>query len=601
MIGWLAWHAIAAASVAGGAALATARLDDPKSLLTAAFFGAAYLALALAVSVCTTRFSRAVIWALASGAVLGGGLALLVRKGLVPDTPLTFAMAVACAVAPLVPHLVGRPRAGLALALPLAALGAGFLSREAPDSDTPSVVRSALYPLALDSVPLPGPLPTADGGALAALPGGLLLAQGDGRFRWISGEGPLRSRTIRMTAIPDPMDRAAYLADFPGTDKPPRLRLTGALFGPGDRPARLYTAHQTWHGAETCYTQSLSAIDLAWTAEGPEPAGPWQTLYDSTPCQKAEGEFDDSETGGRLAWLDDTHILMSFGDLGFAGLDDTKPYSQEQEGNSYGKVLEIDAATGAAEIFTLGHRNPQGLTVARDGRIWLSEHGPQGGDEVNRLRKGANYGWPYATYGTQYGATAWPLNADPHDHGSYTEPALAFVPSVATSALVEAAGPEFPAWEHDLLLGTLRTQSIYRLRLRGDRVLYAEPIHVGERVRDLAVLADGRVVAWADRGVLVEVTVSPDDSAFDRYCTSCHAPRFGVAPGPQLTNVLGREVASVPGYAYSEALLALGGTWTPDRLRAFVTDPGRVAPGTAMIDPDIPDDQIDALLKELGG
>lgn len=573
--------------------------------MPAAFLGVAYLAISLALAASRARWSLALLWVLASGLLLGGGLVALLRAGIAENPAPLVALAVACAIAPLVPYLAGPARYALALAIPAAAIGGGFLLKDDPESRNGAAratFRSALYPLSLERIALPDPLPAADGGALAPLPGGLLLAQGDGRFRWLAGEGSLREYAVHMTTIPDPMDRAAYLADFPGSGKPPRLRLTDALFSPGDAPARLYAAHQSWDSARACYTMNLSAIGIAWDSRGfPEPSGPWNTLFVSEPCQKAEGSFDDSETGGQLAWTGEDRVLMTFGDLGFAGLDDTVPYSQDPQSNSYGKVLEIDVGTGAASVYSLGHRNPQGLVVAQDGRIWLSEHGPQGGDEINLLRRGANYGWPHATYGTQYGATTWPLNETPSNHGSYAEPALSFVPSVATSALIEIIGPHFANWRNDLLLGTLRTESLFRIRLRGDDVIYAEQIPVGERVRDLAVLDDGRVVAWIDRGLLVEVSVSPTDSAFDRYCASCHAPQFGVAAGPQLNDVLGRKIAAVPGFPYSGALAGLAGTWTDERLRAFVADPAGVAPGTSMIDPEIPGDEIDALLRELGG
>ena len=241
-------------------------------------------------------------------------------------------------------------------------------------------------------------------------------------------------------------------------------------------------------------------------------------------------------------------------------------------------------------MLSLGHRNPQGLAVARDGRIWESEHGPQGGDEVNLIAQGANYGWPLVTYGVEYGSTAWPLDPEGRDHGEFQEPALAFVPSVATSALIELQGDEFPRWDGDLLLASLRAETLYRLRLRGDRVIYAEPIRLGRRIRDLAQMPDGRVVAWTDSGVLTELArATGAGDAFAALCAGCHAPAFGEPAGPSLAGVVGRDVASVPGFDYSEALRALEGAWTPEALDAFLRDPQAYAPGTTMDLPPLDD------------
>src|SRR5262249_4081638 len=159
--------------------------------------------------------------------------------------------------------------------------------------------------------------------------------------------------------------------------------------------------------------------------------------------------------------------------------------------SAYGKVLLLDRS-GRHEIFTIGHRNPQGLLVDREHRIWETEHGPQGGDEINLLEKGRNYGYPLVTYGTEYGRYFWPLAPWAHDHGEYTEPVQAFVPSIAISNLIQVDSDLFSEWKGDLLVGSLNTQSVYRVRVRGDRIIYIEQIPVGVRVRDLAEGSDGR-------------------------------------------------------------------------------------------------------------
>jgi cytochrome c2 len=367
------------------------------------------------------------------------------------------------------------------------------------------------------------------------------------------------------------------------------LRLTGAALS----AERLYVAHQTWNGTERCFTMRVSSValgaDLAAT-------GPWETVYDTVPCLSFEPPFDDSETGGHLALAPDGDLLLTVGDHGFSGLDGSEPFAQSD--GDYGKILKIAPEGSAQAILSRGHRNAQGLTVASDGRIWSAEHGPQGGDELNLILPGKNYGWPLVTYGTNYGSTAWPLNPEGRDHGAFEEPAIAFVPSVAVCPLIEITGEEFPRWRGDLLIGALRARSLYRVRLSGDRAVYVEPIHVGEQIRDLVQTPDGKILIWTDPAGLLEVSQRADaGGAYARYCAGCHTPAFGPPAGPPLDGVIGRRIAGVEGFAYSAGLKAKAGNWTEDRLNAFLADPEAFAPGTRMRLPSL-DEEVRAEIVE---
>ncbi len=109
--------------------------------------------------------------------------------------------------------------------------------------------------------------------------------------------------------------------------------------------------------------------------------------------------------------LDDSRILLALGHHGFDGLDSPLIVSQDTA-YDMGKTILLDVRTGHTRQYSLGHRNPQSLHLASDGSIWLTEHGPQGGDELNLLADSANYGWPYETYGTQYGFADLALERD---------------------------------------------------------------------------------------------------------------------------------------------------------------------------------------------
>ena len=137
----------------------------------------------------------------------------------------------------------------------------------------------------------------------------------------------------------------------------------------------------------------------------------------------------------------------------------------------------------------------------------------------------------------------------------------------------------FARWKGDLLLATLRTNRLYRLRPVGGRIVYSEAMFLGERLRDLAELPDGSIVAWVDRGVFLELRTGAKMSAFGRNCEGCHAPTFGVPAGPSQVGLIGREIATVPGFSYSPAQTALGGAWDEARLDAFLRAPKQLHPG----------------------
>ena len=423
------------------------------------------------------------------------------------------------------------------------------------------------------------PKPASDGGGFASDGETVLLATGDGVFY------DLRDG-LRRLDIPPPFDRKGFLEDWKGASPPPRLRLTGALLSGN----RLYVAHQHWRREDRCFTMAVSVTSRS------APKG-WRKLFETSPCLSFEDPFDDSETGGRLALAPDGDLLLTVGDHGFSGLDGSDPFAQAP--NGYGKIHKISSDGAASEVLSIGHRNPQGLTVDSGGRIWASEHGPQGGDELNLIEAGQNYGWPLVTYGTSYGSTSWPLNPKGRSHGSFREPAMAFVPAIAASAVIEVDGIAFPEWRGDLLIGSLRTMALFRVRLAADRAVYVEPIPLGERVRDVVQTPEGSILIWADRGVLLQIARAATDTAYERYCSGCHEPAFGAAAGPDLRGVIGSEIASHKNFPYSAALTGKKGRWTKENLNAFLTDPEQFAPGTTMRLPALDDETRAEILEFL--
>jgi glucose/arabinose dehydrogenase len=216
---------------------------------------------------------------------------------------------------------------------------------------------------------------------------------------------------------------------------------------------------------------------------------------------------------------------MSIGDGGNppTRFGDSNIRNQAQNpGTHFGKVLRLkdDGAPhpdnpfvnrpGAKpEIWTLGHRNIQGLT--RDplsGRIWANEHGSRGGDELNVIAGGNNYGWPEVTYSNEY----WgPKISDETHRPGITDPRLVWTPSKAPSGLTFYTGDRYPQWKGDLFSGALKFGEIRRIRLDSDRVIGEEKLTFGKRVRDVRQGPDGYLYVLTDenRGALLRILPSP--------------------------------------------------------------------------------------------
>lgn len=214
--------------------------------------------------------------------------------------------------------------------------------------------------------------------------------------------------------------------------------------------------------------------------------------------------------GGKLAWLADGTLLVSVGE-GFEYREQAQNLAAEM-----GKVLRINSdgsapadnpfADTAPRVYSYGHRNPQGLAVdTATGHIFMTEHGPKGGDELNLIAPGKNYGWPAITYGVDYsGAVISPFTESP----GMEQPLTYWVPSIATSGLAVYHGAEFPSWEGDLLLGALKDRKLYRLDMDGTTVVaQSEPFpEVQGRVRDVRVFSNGVIYAVTDEGQLYRIS-----------------------------------------------------------------------------------------------
>ena len=207
--------------------------------------------------------------------------------------------------------------------------------------------------------------------------------------------------------------------------------------------------------------------------------------------------------GSRIAWMNDGTMLVAIGDGGnppvrYEG-ELIRNLAQDRAAHT-GKVLRLnedgtpardnpfaDEKDGAPAVWSYGHRNIQGMAIDRQtGKVWASEHGPRGGDELNLIEPGKNYGWPVVTYGREYFG---PAISDATSKPGMVDPVLVWTPSKAASGLAVYHGNAFPEWRGDLFSGALMFNEVRRLRIENGRVTIEESIKIGSRA---ATFARGR-------------------------------------------------------------------------------------------------------------
>lgn len=180
--------------------------------------------------------------------------------------------------------------------------------------------------------------------------------------------------------------------------------------------------------------------------------------------------------------------------------------------NDLGKIVRIttdgapapgnpfsDKPGARPEIWSYGHRNPQGLAVnPADGKLWEQEHGPMGGDEINLITPGHNYGWPLVCYGVNYDGT--PVGTGKATMKGVDDPLWHWTPSIAPSGMAFYTGDLFPGWKGSLFNGALKSQMLVRLELKGDKVVREERLlqDLHERIRDVRQGPDGALYLLTD-------------------------------------------------------------------------------------------------------
>ena len=345
------------------------------------------------------------------------------------------------------------------------------------------------------------------GGAIAPLGNDLLVATPWGRFALVRPTGEVAYLEGNV-----PMNQAELLVHL---DKR-RFRVADILLKQHSAGRyELFVTHHYFTGE--CFRFRLSATTLLLQQGADVSVSPaWRTVFDTEPCVRSTS----IQAGGRMLTDGPDHLLVVIGDHGQG------EYAQDPASH-LGKLVRVEIETGRAATLALGLRNPQGLIRDAAGHLWETEHGPEGGDELNVLVAGGNYGWPQVTYGVEYGSKVnVPRAAEVGRHDGFTKPVFAWVPSIGISSLIVNDERLFPLWRDDLLISSLAGSALFRVRRDGTDVQYVERIEVGNRIRDLAQMPDSRLALLADGGRVHFLSQSErcaDESKWDRsvYAMDC--------------------------------------------------------------------------------
>jgi aldose sugar dehydrogenase len=363
---------------------------------------------------------------------------------------------------------------------------------------------------------------------------------------------------------------------------------------------------------------SVIPIDVATLAATSD----WQSKFTSDAYAPGMAAF----SGGRMAYRGNDKLYLSVSDHAIVS-----PQVSQDSSAAFGKIIELDLVSKKWREVSKGARNVIGLTFVKSGELIATENGPRGGDGLEIITEGSNYGWPKVSLGTAYDSYDFSGGAfstgnfsgssytDPSLVGritGYTAPLFAWMPSIAPSQLLQIDNFN-PRWDGDLLVGSMKGSSLFRIRLEAGRVLYCEPIWVGQRIRDLAQTGDGTIVLWTDDTQLLFVSVDTDKLAQKKLapaflgdveaggCLGCHhfGPTHPGDPAPTFSNLLNRPIAS-DAFPYSPGLRARRGTWTKALLVEFLTDPTKFASGTVMpsmrmlgLDPEQIENIVDTLAR----
>jgi glucose/arabinose dehydrogenase len=306
--------------------------------------------------------------------------------------------------------------------------------------------------------------------AVEPLPGGdLLVTEKQGRLRIVSAKGEV-GRPI--SGVPRVDDRGqGGLLDV-------------ALSPSFDSDRTLY-----WSYSEPRDGGNGTAVARGVLSSDRRSLGEVRVIFRAMPTYDGTMHY-----GSRLAFGPDGMLYVTTGDRSDAPM---RKYAQQADSH-LGKVVRLRPDGSASEIWSLGHRNIQASAIDAQGRLWVVEHGARGGDELNLIEKGKNYGWPLVAYGEEYSGRPFPNGVTARE--GYEQPVYYWDPVIAPSGAQFYSGALFPAWRGSLFVGSLRDRKLVRLALENGKVTGEEHLLAdrGRRVRDVRQGPDGALYIVTD-------------------------------------------------------------------------------------------------------
>jgi glucose/arabinose dehydrogenase len=284
----------------------------------------------------------------------------------------------------------------------------------------------------------------------------------------------------------------------------------GGLLGLCIDPAFATNRMVYWVFSENRADGNLTAVAKGRLADNESTIENATVIYRATPAYNGTLHY-----GGRILFDRTGNLMVSTGERSDLA---TRPLAQSLSA-SLGKIIRITTngqaasgnptvsqASGGPEIYSLDHRNPQGLAIHPiTGDLWQGEHGPRGGDEINLIKPGANYGWPTITYGIEYSGQT--IGAGIQQQSGLEQPVYYWDPVISPSGMTFYKGNRIPEWENNLFIGALSGQHIARLTIANGKVTGEERLLAseGQRFRDITQGNDNALYAITDGGRLYRI------------------------------------------------------------------------------------------------
>lgn len=483
-----------------------------------------------------------------------------------------------------------------------------------------SEISSIFFPIALSYQDIPMQR-NGNGGGLTSYKEKVLLLTHEGRFFSSTRKGAPELLSIEPPG--NNIDAYEALAeDGEYFIKASYLRYNDILYYEMEKESGLIVSYTEFNPENRCYNSALAKLVLNATKLEPSSwnvrSTDWNVFYRTSPCMELKRQWraiEGHNAGGRLDWLGNGKVVFASGDYGLDGIYGN-PVVAQNPNNGYGKIIEVDVVNGNHRVLSIGHRNTQGIVTDDKGNIWVTEHGARGGDELNFIREGGNYGWPLETLGTLYSMEPVPNIRSYGRHLEFTAPIYSWVPSVGLSNITQITNFH-SSWDGDLLASSLKMSTLYRLRMRDRRVVFAEPIVIpGKRIRYVHQHIDGVIVMWTDTHQLIYMSVSKPNYTAQKTaiivdkmdledkerrklvaviesCTECHSfDSNNNQSAPNLGNVFNRKIGKSNYNHYTKNFLERNASWDEKKLALFLKNPSNFIKGTSMPSPNINDERV---------